>query len=116
MCFRILLLLTCLNTGPALAVDCLEIIDHAIGQPNEGFGLVEIEWQAEVENRCEAAYYASLTLDFLDAEGNRIHRSRTDAVVNPGLSLQVTKLAMLNPDQARQTTATRISLDARALP
>lgn len=116
MHYRILLLLAGLVAGPVLAADCLEVIDHALGEPSEGYGIVEIEWQAEVKNRCDDAYYASLTLDFLDENGSRIHQSQTDTVVNPGPAVQVTKLAMLSPEQAGQIAETRITVESRELP
>lgn len=116
MYFRTLFLLACLAAGPALAEDCLEVIGHSVGEPNQGYGIVEIEWQAEVRNHCEDAYHASVTLDFMDETGSRLHQSQTDTVVNPGPAVQVTKLAMLGTDQARRISETRISIDARALP
>lgn len=50
MYFRTLFLLACLAAGPALAEDCLEVIGHSVGEPNQGYGIVEIEWQAEVRS------------------------------------------------------------------
>lgn len=102
---------------PALAgEDCVELVEHSIGEPEEGYGIVEIEWEARIRNRCKESYYATLTLDFLDAKGETLHQSQTDSVVEPGPAVVITKLAMLDEDQARRFTRTRISVGGKALP
>lgn len=103
--------------APALAEeDCVELVEHSIGEPDEGYGIVEIEWTARVRNRCEESYYATLTLDFLDAEGETLHQSQTRSVIEPGPAVVITKLAMLDEDQAGRFTETRISVGGQALP
>lgn len=103
--------------APALAgKDCVELVEHSIGEPDAGYGIVEIEWEARIRNRCEAAYYATLTLDFLDADGETLHQSQTHSVIEPGPAVIITKLAMLDADQTRRFTNTRVSVDGQALP
>ena len=103
--------------APALAgEDCVELVEHSIGEPDAGYGIVEIEWQARVRNRCGESYYATLTLDFLDAEGETLHQSQTRSVIEPGPAVVITKLAMLDEDQAERYTDTRLSIGGRALP
>lgn len=116
MRYLILSLLVSLATGTLAAADCLTVIRHTVGQPEEGYGIVEIEWHAEVQNSCRNDQYATLTLDFLDAEGKRVHESTTDTLISPGPAIEVTKLAMLDPEQAERIVGTRVRLEARPLP
>ncbi|MAT65190.1 MAG: hypothetical protein CMN57_06065 [Gammaproteobacteria bacterium] len=102
--------------GETPTEDCIELIEYSVGEPDVGYGIVEIEWQARVRNRCDASHYATLTLEFLDADGESLHESQTRSVVDPGPAVVISKLAMLDEAQAERYTDTRLSIGGQVLP
>ncbi|BAZ95350.1 uncharacterized protein FOKN1_2993 [Thiohalobacter thiocyanaticus] len=102
--------------GETPTEDCIELIEYSVGEPDEGYGIVEIEWQARVRNRCDQSHYATLTLQFLDAEGESLHDSQTRSVIDPGPAVVISKLAMLDEEQAERYTGTRLRIGGQALP
>lgn len=105
---------------PALAEapveDCVELVEYSVGEPDVGYGIVEIEWEARIRNRCDTSYYATLTLVFLDASGESLHESQTRSVIEPGPPVTISKLAMLNEDQGEHFTDTHLTISGQALP
>jgi hypothetical protein len=54
--------------------DCLEISGQEFEPSNTEFGAMEIQWKARIENHCNAAFDANLTIHFRDEQGESVYK------------------------------------------
>ncbi|MBD3620031.1 MAG: hypothetical protein HUJ28_11205 [Chromatiales bacterium] len=70
-----ILLLLCLYAGSANA-QCLEVREKQIDEDRSDTSAAALAWRADIENSCERAYDADLTVHFTDGEGESVYEVR----------------------------------------
>lgn len=81
------LLAVCLFSLPVFAGACLVTGDGDWRHVSTEYGLVTLEWQASVSNRCEQPYDGVVRVNFVDTEGTTVHSSMTVVDLLPGSEL-----------------------------
>lgn len=75
----LILTFSCLS---ATADDCLSVTEQSISPRETRIAAGSVEWHVVLENRCNKAFDADLTLRLQDAEGETVHKAR-DLIVVP---------------------------------
>lgn len=70
-----ILLLLGLYAGSANA-QCLKVRDKQIDEDRSDTSAAALAWRADIENSCERAYDADLTVHFTDGEGESVYEVR----------------------------------------
>ena len=68
----------------------------------------EVQWQARIENRCNAAYDLDLTVHFLDAAGQSIYRTPGWAKLQVGQTVEVGKRLYMPSRYAEELSAIEV--------
>jgi len=68
---------------------CLELSGAQITPERTDYGLLTVEWQAHIENTCEAVVSADLDVHFLDGNGESVYHVRDTATLRPKEAIDV---------------------------
>lgn len=68
-------LLGCLAVSGAQAEDCITVSDSHIEELETRYEMTTLEWQARINNDCDSAYDGTLTVRFLDEDGEVLHET-----------------------------------------
>ncbi|MDY6979538.1 MAG: hypothetical protein SV201_06620 [Pseudomonadota bacterium] len=103
-------------TGPALAGDCLEAVEHHIDSAEPSYNQVWLEWSAQIRNNCDKSYYTLIRIDFQDAEGKRIHKSLTSSMVKQSETLTLHKRALVDEAIYDRIESSELRIEPEELP
>lgn len=73
-------ILTIVLCNTSMASVCLEVSDKSLDEKSTEYGLVTAEWSAIVQNKCESPYDGTLSIRFLDSDGQVLHTA-TDVII-----------------------------------
>lgn len=113
----VLFILMLMAGVPALAgaKECLQIGEYEIKTPSDEFGIVEIEWQAQIKNACDTELYATVTLSFNANDGETLKESFTSITVEKNKTVSVTKKAMFTGNTYDDVAETEIVVTGKEL-
>jgi hypothetical protein len=87
----VILILILIAAGrPALA-DCLVVSGQQFEMQTAEVGGLAVEWKARIDNECNAAFDADLTVLFLDSDGESVYETRDWAKLERGESRDIGK-------------------------
>ena len=70
----LLVALSCVVAAQSAVADCLEVSEQRFEPQNTELGGLALQWEAEIENRCDASFDADLTVHFRNAAGESVYR------------------------------------------
>ncbi len=103
-------------SGPTLAGDCLEAVEHHIDSAEPSYNQVWLEWSAQIRNNCDKSYYTLVRIDFQDAEGKRIHKSLTSSMIKKGETTTLHKRSLVDEAIYDQIESSELRIDPEELP
>lgn len=109
--FMLLLLPALLWMAPIRADDCLAIHDNNIREESTESGITIAEWSARVENVCDDSYDGTLTVQFLDDQGEVMHETLEIVIIEGRGSTDTRKRVNIPSD--RYNRIARIKIDIR---
>jgi hypothetical protein len=63
------------------AAECIEVQDSQIEELETDYGITSAEWMADIHNHCDEPHDATLTIKFLDDDGDVVHESLEVVIV-----------------------------------
>lgn len=91
--------------------ECLIVVDDGFRPLSAEFGITHVEWRAVVENRCDAAYDAHVTVELISSEGEMVHHELAMVVVQAGSDTEVTKKTSIPTRDFERVTGIRVGID-----
>lgn len=112
----LILLVMGLMARPALAADCIAVDASEIEKKRTEYGMTTAEWRASVTNNCDEAYDATITLHFLDQEGEVLHETLEIVILENNASEDTAIDVTLPAERYKRIAKTRIQIRERKRP
>ncbi len=113
---RLFILLALAGPTGAVAADCLAVSQARFEPQEPDVGGFAVEWSARIENRCNAAFDADISIHFRDAAGERLYEVRDRATLSFRETRDVGKRVYIPSDYSDVIEAIDIRLDERERP
>lgn len=93
------------------AGDCLAVRDNNIEKERTEHGITIAQWSAQIENACDESYDGTLTVQFLDDQGEVLHEALEVVIIESRGSMDTQR--RINIPSDRYNKITRIKIDIR---
>lgn len=113
---RPLIVLILIASVRASSADCLEVSEQPFEVLGEELGVLEIEWQAQIENKCDANFDADMTVQFLDASGEPVYEVLDWATISIRETREISKRVYIPDRYADSITTINIQVTERERP
>jgi hypothetical protein len=102
--------------SPAGSADCLVVVEQQFTAENRTVGGLAVDWQAQIENRCDAAFDADVTVHFRDAEGASLYTVRDWATLGRREKQSLGKRVYIPSSYAAALSEIDVQVKERARP
>lgn len=101
---------------PLAAADCIAVNDSKLKELRTEYGMTTVEWQARVVNQCDDSYDATITIRFLDEDGEVLHETLEIMILQRNGSQDTTRNVTLPAERYQKIAETKVEIRERARP
>ncbi|MCS3903248.1 hypothetical protein J2T55_001268 [Methylohalomonas lacus] len=98
------------------ASSCLDVSENNVEELNTEYGMTTAEWTAHIDNSCDAAYDGTLTVKFVDEEGEVLHEALEVVILEQRASQDARRRITLPADSFKKLARIQVDVKERKRP
>ncbi len=98
------------------AESCLDVSENNVEELNTEYGMTTAEWTAHIDNNCDAAYDGTLTVKFVDEEGEVLHEALEVVILEQRASQDARRRITLPADSFKKLARIQVDVKERKRP
>jgi len=95
---------------------CLEVIEQSLEEKNTDYGLITVEWSAQIHNQCNTPYDANLKIIFLGRNEKILHTAMDVVILQAGESTMAKRIVNIPIDKYSDIKHTMTDVNERERP
>lgn len=112
----VIVLALSLTASQVTGAECIAISDSEVEEVRTEYGMTTAEWRASITNSCDEPYDATITLHFIDQEGEVLHETLEVVIMDNNGQEDTVRNVTLPTERYRQVARTQVQVRERKRP